>query len=167
MRVHQLVILAQVHYLIIGWGDQAQPGLLRLGGGVGPVLGLQHREGERTQSERRISERAPDHVRVIGQLHDAGAAVRSPPLREYRNQHRIMQVIITSQLFLEPAVVIVEVVEELRNVLREVEGRGFDIEVNRLVFGSWCRWSGDSVVGLALRLRASRTRGENNHDQRG
>ena len=78
MRVHQLIILAQVHYLIIGWGDQAEPGLLRLGGDLGPILGLQHREGQRSRSDRRIFERPPEDVRVIGQLHDAGAAGRRP-----------------------------------------------------------------------------------------
>ena len=168
MRVHQLIILAQVHYLIIGRCDQAQPGLLRFSGGLGPVLGLKHREGERTGSERRIFERAPEDVRVIGQLHDAGAAVRRPPLREYRNQHRIMQIVITSYFFLKFPVVVVEIVEKLRDVLCDVKGWGFDIEVDRLMFGPWCGRFGNSVAGLGLGLGLCHHRAcrERNRDQR-
>ena len=60
----------------------------------------------------------------------------------------MVQIVITSQFFLEPAVVVVEIVEELGEILREVEERGFDVEVDRLVFGPWCGWSGDGVAGL-------------------
>jgi len=77
----------------------------------------------------------------------------------------MVQIVITSQFFLEPAVVVVEIVEELGEILREVEERGFDVEVDRLVFGPWCGWSGDGVAGLRLGLCQRRTHGERNYDQ--
>ena len=75
-----------------------------------------------------------------------------------------MQIVITSYFFLEFPVVVVEVVEKLGEILREVKGWGFDIEVYRLMFGPWCGRSGDSVIRLEFRLRASRARSESNHD---
>jgi hypothetical protein len=48
-----------------------------------------------------------------------------------------MQIVITSYFFLEFPVVIMEIVEKLGDILREVEGRGFDLQVERLVSGPW------------------------------
>ena len=59
-----------------------------------------------------------------------------------------------------------QIVEEHGDILREVEGRGFDIEVDRLVFGPWDRWSGETVAGLGFRLCHGRARCERSHHQR-
>ena len=64
-----------------------------------------------------------------------------------------MQIVITSYFFLEFPVVVVEIVEKLGEILREVEGWGFDVEVYRLMFGPRCGWFGSGIVGLGLGLR--------------
>src|SRR6516165_9137261 len=142
MGVHQLVVLAEIRSLIIGWGNHAQPSLLRNGVVLGPKLGLLHQEGERPRSERRIGERGPSDVRSVDQLHDAGAAVRRSPLRNYRYRPRILQAIITSQFFFEPAVIVVEIVEERGDIPREVERRGFELEIDGRENRPRSRWLG-------------------------
>ena len=76
-----------------------------------------------------------------------------------------MQIVITSYFFLEFPVVVVEIVEKLGEILREVEGWGFDVEVDRLMFGPWCGRFANGIAGLGLGLRHRRARYDSNHDQ--
>ena len=77
-----------------------------------------------------------------------------------------MQIVITSYFFLEFPVVVVEIVEKLGDILREVEGWGFDVEVDRLMFGPWCGRFGNGIAGSGLGLCHRRARRERNRDQR-
>jgi len=75
-----------------------------------------------------------------------------------------MQIVITSYFFLEFPVVVVEIVEKLGDIVREVEGWDFDLEVDRLMFGPWCRRFGNSIAGLGLGLCDRRDRRDRNRD---
>ena len=70
-----------------------------------------------------------------------------------------------SYFFFEFPVVVVEIVQKLGDILREVEGWGFDVKVDRLMFGPWCGRFGNSIAGLGLGLRHRRARCDSNHDQ--
>jgi hypothetical protein len=76
-----------------------------------------------------------------------------------------MQIVITSYFFLEFPVVVVEIVEKLGEILREVEGWGLNVEVDRLMFGPWRGRFGNGIAGLGLGLRQCRARCEQSHDQ--
>jgi hypothetical protein len=165
MGVHQLIVLITADPPVIGLGDQAEPGLLAGGIGLGPELVLLDSGIERPRPDRRIGKRVPGNVRGIDQLDRARAAFWGPPLGKNRDLHRITDVVIVLQFFFELQVFVVNIVQKLGDVLHEVGRWCFNFQVDGLLHGLCPRWSGRGVSRAGCRLGHCRVRCECNRDQ--